>query len=674
MHRSYPSLWLFLLLTVGLFGCDTTFVERNVRVRIDPTGEDFWDLPFPSDLRQREDGSYGLSAWPNAKSNDYVTMWLETADERLRNGWGLSTGTFAPLTGEIDPTTLPSTPTMSTGHNASAFIINVDPNSENRGRRIPVDVSFLTDTDELSPEHYLAAIPVFGFVREPTTIYALVVTDLIRDLDGERLGRSTAFHDAFEDNRNAHDELREQLGLLKETLARESYDLGRVVGASIFTTMDPDAELLKLAQWTETQPTPTLTSPWEVTEDYESYSVVVGTYKVPVIQLDTRPYANSGDGQIAYDLDGQPLIEDTQEIHLALTIPKMPQPESGFPLTIYMHGSGGNWYQAITRGPVEEVPEDEQTSTEPGTGPAEWLARRGVATIGFDFPLHGTRYTPSDTSGLMLYNLFGNIHGTIDNFQVSVMELLLLSRFVLETQVDADLGPHLDAGGAPDDVIRFDPARLTAMGHSMGATLGVPWAGVDPRVRGVVFSGAGGMLVEIANTALEPVDVKATLETLIFRGHELVHHAHPLIHAFQNLWDLVDPVIKGSRVTLNPHPEMPPKDILMSAGFRDGYFHPRSQSALALTLGIPLAGNTAEPILAERLAVAGRSPVDYPISSNLNGKTAAVISYDAPHQLGHYVLFNQSSARHQYTCFLATVGTQVGATIFAPGTIDSPCQ
>ena len=35
-----------------------------------------------------------------------------------------------------------------------------------------------------------------------------------------------------------------------------------------------------------------------------------------------------------------------------------------------------------------------------------------------------------------------------------------------------------------------------AMGHSMGSTLGISIAGVDPRINGYVFSGAGGMLVE----------------------------------------------------------------------------------------------------------------------------------------------------------------------------------
>ena len=68
-----------------------------------------------------------------------------------------------------------------------------------------------------------------------------------------------------------------------------------------------------------------------------------------------------------------------------------PMPEGGFPLTIYMHGSGGEWYQAINRGERPEI--EDAPGPYAGTGPAEWLARRGVATLGFDYPFHGDRET-----------------------------------------------------------------------------------------------------------------------------------------------------------------------------------------------------------------------------------------------------------------------------------------
>ena len=73
-----------------------------------------------------------------------------------------------------------------------------------------------------------------------------------------------------------------------------------VVGAAVFSTLDPNAQLLKLAAWAETLPEPVLKEDWEVREEYESYQVLaVGTYEVPVIQHDERPYSKSGEGRIA---------------------------------------------------------------------------------------------------------------------------------------------------------------------------------------------------------------------------------------------------------------------------------------------------------------------------------------------------------------------------------------
>jgi hypothetical protein len=341
---------------------------------------------------------------------------------------------------------------------------------------------------------------------------------------------------------------------------------------------------------------------------------------------------------------------------------------------MYLHGSGGEAYQFVNRGALDEhVPRDDQPAPAPGSGPAEYLARRGVASLGMDFGLHGERHSPPDTTGLVFYNLFGNIDATLDNFTIAVMELEMISEIVDTVTIDPALAPALDAGDAEDGLIRFDPERLTAMGQSMGTTLGVPWAGIDPRLDGIVFSGAGGILVEIAVTAVEPVELKGIVE-IAFRledGAE-AHLAHPALHAAQNLWDFVDPIAKAPHVVLDPAPGAKPKHVMMTAGVRDGYFHPRSQAAMAVAMGLPLAGDEVEPVLPGALRLAGLDAVALPMQSG-DGVTAGVLQYEAPNTLGHYVVFNQPGARHQYTCFVASVGAG-GATIPGPGgDDDTPC-
>lgn len=672
MSRLLPSFLPALLL--ALVGCPGVpeYVERATTVRFEPASDDFWARGMPSDLRREEDGTYDLEKWPGDWDGELASMWLLAADDRLRDGWGVSSGAFLQLSGAVDPATLPESPEASLAAGASVFLLDVDPDSAERGRRFPLDVSFLEVEDTYSPGNLLAAVPLFGFVRRPHTTYALVVTDAVKDTSGEPIGASRAFYDALFGLEGADAAVVEHLRPLKETLEGEGFELARVAGATVFTTMDPSAELRDLADWAEAQPDPVLSEPWQVVAEHESYTLLTARYEVPVIQSGVRPYTRPGDGRIVYDDDGEPVIQLTQGVRLALTVPKAPQPSDGFPLTLYLHGSGGEYLQAVNRGPREEI--EEAPEGEPGKGPAEWLARRGVATLAFDFPLHGDRNDPPDTSGLLLYNLLGNIDATLDNFHVAAMEVLFVSRLAMTTTVDAGLAGSLDTGGAPDGLIRFDPERLTAFGQSMGTTLGVAWATIDPRVKGLLFSGAGGILVEIAVTAVEPLPLKGAVEQFLeMKEGEELHLAHPLLHALQNLWDLVDPVAKAPHVVKEPFEGVPPKHVMMTAGVRDGYFHPRSQAAMAVALGVPLAGNPVEDILPARLGLAGIDPVSFPAQDTVNGRTAVVIEYEAPHTLGHYVVFNQEGARYQYTCFLASVGTEGGAKVPGPASLGDAC-
>jgi len=183
-------------------------------------------------------------------------------------------------------------------------------------------------------------------------------------------------------------------------------------------------------------------------------------------------------------------------------------------------------------------------------------------------------------------------------------------------------------------------------------------------------------LVDIAVNATEPVTLKGLLElTLQLEedGKE-IHLAHPVLHALQNLWDMADPIPKAHFVVSDPKPGLEPKHVFMSAGVIDGYFSPNAESAMETALGVPLVGTRVEPVLPDSLLLKGLSELSYPVSKNINGKTAAVVQYEAPHTLGHYVLFNQEGGRHQYTCFVASVGGSGGARIASPGGLDDACQ
>jgi hypothetical protein len=652
---------LLLALCLLLAACGPEpFVERPTQLVFSPGTTGFWSVPLPSELRRQQDGTSDLDRWPGARPA-LVKMWLDTIDDRLRDGWGVNAGAFFTVSSALDAASLPSAEASLTAE-ASVQWVDIDPSSPEYGRRFPLDVRFTADAITYRPANLLAVTPVQGFPRRGSTMYAVLITDAVRDANGQALGRSRAFHDALEQLDGADARAAETLKPLRAWLDASKFPRARVVGATVFRTLDPNVTLRRLAAWVETLPTPTLEEPWTLAETFDDFVLYTARYRVPHVQSGPRP----GRGRIVWDGE-VPVQQGTQSVRLSLAMPKTAPPAAGQPVMLYFHGSGGEYREAVDRGPLPPTAPRRQQGEPPlGSGPVTHLARRGLATIGFDFPLHGDRETPPDTTGLKLYDLFGDIDSTVDNMSVAAMEAVYLSRLV-ET-----LTLPVPSGGTA----RVDMARLTAMGHSMGSTIGIPVATVDPRIKGYVFSGAGGLLLEVATTATYPVDLRTTLELLLgFQQGEVLDRAHPLLHAFQALWDLTDPVAKARHVTQEPHPGHAPKPWFLPQGFIDGYFHPGAQAAIAGALGTTLVGESLDATVARTLRLAGRDAVaTFPLAGNLNGVTAGTTQRQTPFELGHYIMFDVAETAAQVGCFLTGVGGPGGPRLVSSRPLDAPCD
>jgi len=247
-----------LLSLVFLCACEVPYVERATQVNFDPAG-DFWAVPLPSELRKQEDGSYNLERWPGARPA-LVTMWLQTIDARLRDGWGVSAGAFFTLSGTLDPATLPAAATTLT-QDAAVQFIDIDPDSPEYGRRFPVDASFTSDAITYRPASMLAVTPVQGFPRRESTLYAVLILDGLKDTAGKPLGRSRPFHDALEQLPSADPRAKAALAPLRSFLDIKHFNRAKVVGGTVFRTIDPNATLKRLAAWVETLPAPVLEEP-----------------------------------------------------------------------------------------------------------------------------------------------------------------------------------------------------------------------------------------------------------------------------------------------------------------------------------------------------------------------------------------------------------------------------
>ncbi len=200
---------------VLLFGCDAPFVEYDTRVLVEPQ-RGYWELPLPFELREG-----GLDE--NASETD--SELLEAARATLNGSW--SDGAIVlPITGDIDPTTLPED---SLDRDATVYLTTLD----DVPSRVPVTVELLP-ADGARPR--LLLVRLHGAVPQPETRYALVVTDFLRDENNSRIRRSRSFNDAWEGNDGADPELRELVLELRAALVRDRVELQPIAGAAVFET------------------------------------------------------------------------------------------------------------------------------------------------------------------------------------------------------------------------------------------------------------------------------------------------------------------------------------------------------------------------------------------------------------------------------------------------------
>ncbi len=653
---------LALLSLLALCACPKPYVERATQVTFDPEGNSFWSVPLPSELRVQADGTSNLERWPGERPA-LVKMWLSTIDARVPSGWGVNAGAFFTTNAAVDVASLPAAAQTLTAE-SPIQLINIDPASKEYGQRTPVDSAYTAEAITYRPASLLAVLPVQGFPRRANTLYAVVLLDGLKDTAGQPLGASPAFRAALEQFPEANEAARTALAPLRSFLDATHLNREHVVGATVFRTIDPNATLQKLAAWVETLPAPVLEQPWARADEYPDYVLFTARYLVPQVQAGPHP----GKGRIVWSADGTtPVQQGTQSVRLSIAMPKRAPPASGQPLTVYFHGSGGEYRELMDRGPLAPTGPRNTLGEPPlGSGPSAYLARRGLATMGFDFPLHGDRDTPPDTTGLKLYDLFGDIDSTVDNMSVAAMEAVYLTRLLPALELP------LPAGGTA----RVDMARLSAMGHSMGSTIGIPVATVDPRIKGYVFSGAGGLLIEVATETTWPVKLGDTLELLLgFKDGEQLDRGHPLLHAFQTLWDAIDPVAKARHVAREPFEGQVPRPYFLPQGLTDGYFHAGAQAAIGGALGTTVVGDELDATLPRTLRLDGRgTTAGFPLRGNLNGVTAGTVQLQTPFELGHYVMFDVATMGAQVGCFLEGVGTPAGPAIVSPRALDAACD
>ncbi len=601
-------------------------------VRFDPAGG-FYDWPFPSLLRVRTGGAPDYALLPNPHAVSVLSKYVDAA-HALTDGASCNGPAYFGLTRAPDAASLPDV-AGSLAPSASAFLVDVDPLSPQRGQRVPAVVSVVTDpVDGYFDPPVLVILPQYGFPLRGATLYAAVLTTALT-VDGASFPAPALLAQAL--NGLAPDDVQAALQPLLDAAPDLGLDLGDVVAATVFRTLDPTRELVALRQAVLDQGLVPTLHDVAVTKDLGAYWRVEGRLDSWNFQQGTPPYAQGGG--FTYADDGAPLSKP-ETLDIAFSLPKVPAATTSgrMPVVIYSHGTGGDYDSFLSEGVAEQ------------------LAAAGVACVSVPQPLHGKRWSGSiNAAALELASFnFSNPRAGVSTFRQAALDNVLLVQWLV-----AGGGLPL-AGTEVGADVAFDADRLAFMGHSQGGLVAPLVLAVEPRLRGGLISAGGGVLVEtiLYRQSLDTsadTQIRKVVADLLKIDAAALDERHPMMTLVQNASDLTDPINYAPLVNTDNNR----KHLLQVQGGQDPYTPLSTALNLAVALRLPTLAypNVTAPSDHPGSALLNLGTVSLPVSGNLAVADAAPVTGFVmifPYS-DHFPVFDQPLAKNLYKKFFASM-------------------
>ncbi|HRI68529.1 MAG TPA: hypothetical protein PK156_30080, partial [Polyangium sp.] len=549
--KKFPCLALYLSF---LAGCGTDPVNTPVDTRThalldfenDLTTENrFYDFPFPSDLRLTVQGSPDLAGVPHPTTVAFWNDWASLAMDRrafptLPVAYFRFTADLAPLEPQ---TVIPADKT------SPILLIDIDPNSPDRGRLIPT-VAATAEIDDYVPEHTLEVAPRPGFVLHENRTYAFVVMTNLPDATGANLAPSSELGDlrsgkTITGPRGSN--AAKTYAPLWETLSTLGLDAAAVASATVFTTGDVAADNFAISEKVRAAYQISIENLKIDPDDglmHDRYCELVATVKYPQFQKGTPPFDT--EGLFEFDSTGLPIKQREETAPITIVIPKQKMPAGGYPLMMYFHGSGGVSGAVVDRGTWKP----ETMDNTKGEGPGFVLAPFNIASVGSALPVNPERF-PGATE--QEYLNLKNVVAMRDTFRQGVVEQRLLLDALLKIQIDPAIlttctGPELPAG---ETAFHFDPAKVVAQGQSMGGMYTNMISAVEPRIRAAVPTGAGGFWTYyVLQTTV--IDNAQGLLGVILNTRTKLTFMHPALSVLEAGLEPSDPFVYMPRLGRRP--------------------------------------------------------------------------------------------------------------------------
>lgn len=215
----------------------------------------------------------------------------------------------------------------------------------------------------------------------------------------------------------------------------------------------------------------------------------------------------------------------------------------------------------------------------------------------------------------------------------------------------------------------FDPATLTAGGHSMGGMYANMIGAVEPRYGALTPFGAGGFWpVMILDTEAVP-EADVIIAGFIGVDAERFTFVHPVLGMLGLGWEIAEPGASMARLSRRPIGDK--RHVYQPIGLDDRYFPNAVFDAAALAYGNEQAGDEVWAGTQEALATDQLDGfIAYPVSANRE-TTSVVVQYADDGIVDSHQIYRQLDAvKAQYGCFLASYIATGLPTVIAP---DGAC-
>lgn len=636
--------------------------------------EQFFDLPYPSDLRLDDQGRPWVEGWPVVA--DVAVAPLRQA-ALLRRGFPVTPAGYfrfdAPLAPRGEDDWLPA------DLGSPVLLIDIDPGSPERGRLLPA-VAATLPADAYTPSNLLAVAGAPGIILEPERTYAFVVSRSLGDAAGSPLGVPLEMVQlrTGETPAGQHGAAAALLYRpLWETLETIGLPAGEVAAATVFTTGDVVADLAAVSD------TLVARHPARIEDlavdagdglEHARFCELHGRIRLPQFQGGVPPFDTGG--IIALGADGLPAVQREEDAPVAITIPRLPMPAEGYPLVLYFHGTGGLATQVVDRGPVT-VPRGTPAA---GEGPAHVVAAHGFAAASSASPLNPQR--PPFLGGRTYLNLF-NLAAYPSTFQQGTFEQRMFLAALSDLEIDPELlagctGAELPEGAS---AFRIDTRRTFVLGQSLGGQFVNMVGAVEPLVAAAVPAGSGGHWSRVVlDGQIAPGANNQILIGLLLGTSVRLSYLHPALQLVQLAFEPAEPIAFAPRLARNPLPGHRARSIYQPLGLDDPGFPNWLYDAMALASGTEQAGEVLWPGLQASLALDGRGGIlEYPVADNqrsLAGEayTGVAVQYAEDGLLDSHHIFAQLDAvKFQYGCFFASLRDSGTAVVPAPAPLGSPC-